>query len=97
MITRTQLTLVYSTAASCRCVDSCRALPTCEDALPSKSKNGSFRLIFLRVAAEFTGREKYKTPSRAHGCLRRAGERAYQGLLSQAENNETIFKTEAMA
>ena len=38
-------------------------------------KNGSFRLIFLRVAAEFTGREKYKTPSRAHGCLRRAGKR----------------------
>jgi hypothetical protein len=40
--------------------------------------NGSFRLIsahFLRVAAEFTGREKYKTPSRAHGCLRRAGKR----------------------
>jgi hypothetical protein len=27
------------------------------------------------VAAEFTGREKYKTPSRAHGCLRRAGKR----------------------
>ena len=26
-------------------------------------------------AAEFTGREKYKTPSRAHGCLRRAGKR----------------------
>jgi hypothetical protein len=30
---------------------------------------------FFRVAAEFTGREKYKTPSRAHGCLRRAGKR----------------------
>ena len=28
-----------------------------------------------RVAADFTGREKYKTPSRAHGCFRRAGER----------------------
>ena len=29
------------------------------------------------LVAEFTGREKYKTPPRAHGCLRRAGKREW--------------------
>jgi hypothetical protein len=39
----------------------------------SKSKKRLISAHFWRVAADFTGREKYKTPSRAHGCLRRAG------------------------
>ena len=54
------------------------------------SKNGSFRLIFLRVAAEFTGREKYKTPSRAHGCLRRAGREREWSRQSRVYNGKVF-------
>jgi hypothetical protein len=52
-----------------------------DDFVTNASSKSNKRLIsahfgsFWRVAADFTGREKYKTPSRAHGCLRRAGER----------------------
>jgi signal transduction histidine kinase len=50
--------------------------------------NGSFRLISAHFDVwppTFTGREKYKTPSRAHGCLRRAGQReGVQNLVGNA-------------
>jgi hypothetical protein len=40
------------------------------------------------VAADFTGREKYKTSSRAHGCSRRAGPR--EGLKLPGDSIDSV-------